>query len=283
MINLHLLVAVLFGIVLRTNAQTTGPKKGSLLIVGGGNHGEKITQKFIELAGGVHSDIVIIPTALGENAFLQIKDDDYLIKAGASKTTILHTTDKKIANSDSFVQPLKSATAVWFEGGRQWRLVDAYIGTKTEQMLWEVLERGGVIAGTSAGATIQGSYLVRGDTKGSQIMMGDHEVGFGFIQNVAIDQHVIARNRQFDMFNILQNRPELLGIGIDEKTAIIVKGDQFEVLGPSYVIVYDGTFWSRERINKKKLLDENLVFYFLREGDKYNMKKSNRLKFYNRH
>lgn len=83
-------------------------------------------------------------------------------------------------------------------------------------------------------------------TKNNQIMMGDHQDGFGFLKNVAIDQHVLARNRQFDMFEILRNRPELLGIGIDESTAIIVKGDIFEVVGKSYVVVYDGKFWSRE-------------------------------------
>jgi len=113
-------------------------------------------------------------------------------------------------------------------------------------MFREVLERGGAIGGTSAGASIQGSYLARGDTRNNQIMMGDHEAGFGFIQNVAIDQHVLARNRHFDMLDILRNRPELLGISIDENTAILVEGDQFEVIGDSYVLVYDGSFWSRE-------------------------------------
>ena len=77
-------------------------------------------------------------------------------------------------------------------------------------------------------------------------MMGDHQEGFGYLKNVAIDQHVLVRDRQFDMFDILKNRPELLGIGIDENTAVVVNGNQFEVIGESYVIVYDGTFWSRE-------------------------------------
>jgi cyanophycinase len=78
-----------------------------------------------------------------------------------------------------------------------------------------------VVGGSSAGATIQGSYLVRGDTKSNQIMMGDHEQGFGYIKNVAIDQHVLARNRQFDLYEIMRKHPELLGLGIDENTAIV--------------------------------------------------------------
>ena len=82
---------------------------------------------------------------------------------------MLHTYDKNIADSDSFIKPLLRATGVWFSGGRQWRLVDAYADTKTEAALSEVLKNGGVIGGTSAGATIQGSYLARGDTKTNQI------------------------------------------------------------------------------------------------------------------
>lgn len=72
-------------------------------------------------------------------------------------------------------------------------------------------------------------------------MMGDHEEGLAFISNVAIDQQLFARNRQFDVFEILENRPELLGIGLDEDTGIIVEGNQFTVFGRSYVAIYDGT------------------------------------------
>lgn len=139
--------------------------------------------------------------------------------------------------------------------------------------MFKLLDRGGVIAGSSAGATIQGSYLARGDTKNNQIMMGDHEIGLGFITNVAIDQHVITRNRQFDMFDILKNRPELLGIGIDENTAIIVKGDVFEVVGESYITIYDTSFWSREGSDLKHLPDKNDLFYFLKSGDRYNLRE----------
>jgi len=251
---------------------TTGPVKGTLFIVGGGRLSDDLIKKFIELAGGNDAPIVVIPTAGGaekyDNAF-----GNFLRKRGATKVTVLHTTDPKEADTETFVSPLKKAKAVWFSGGRQWRLVDAYKGTKTEKTFWEVLNRGGVIGGSSAGATIQGSYLTRGDTKNNQIMMGDHEEGFGFIKNIAIDQHVLARNRQFDLFDILKNKPDLLGIGIDENTAVIVTGDQFEVMGASYVLIYDHSFWSREGSDLKNLPTKNAQFYFLREGDKYDMRK----------
>jgi cyanophycinase len=253
---------------------SSGPVNGTLIIIGGGEIRESLNKKIMEISGGLQIPIVVIPTADGQEKYDEnFGEAGLLRKMGATNVTVLHTTDRNVANTQEFVKPLLDARLVWFSGGRQWRLVDAYKNTLTEKMLWEVLERGGTIGGSSAGATIQGSFLVRGDTKNNQIMMGDHQEGFGFLSNVAIDQHVLARNRQFDMIEILRNRPELLGIGIDESTAIIVKGNIFEVVGKSYVIVYDRKFWSREGSESKKLPDKGEIFYLLREGDRYNLKE----------
>ncbi len=221
-------------------AQEVGPTNGSLVIVGGGLTPE-IVQRFIELAGGSDAKIVVIPTAMGgDNAAASGQGfARRLAGYGAKNVAVLHTRDREKANSDAFVQPLTEAGGVWFGGGRQWRLADAYLGTKTEQALRGVPDRGGVIGGSSAGATIQGSYLVRGDSKTNVIMMGDHEQGFGYLKNTAIDQHVLSRNRQFDMIEVIRAKPELLGIGLDEDTAIVVHGDEFEVIGRSYVAIYD--------------------------------------------
>lgn len=258
---------------------SSGPAKGTLIIIGGGDISESLNNKIMEISGGLEIPIVIIPTADGgENYDQNFGEAGMLRKMGATNVTVLHTNDRNVANTEGFVKPLIDAKLVWFSGGRQWRLVDAYKNTLTEKMLWKVLENGGTIGGSSAGATIQGSFLARGDTKNNQVMMGDHQEGFGFLKNVAIDQHVLARNRHFDMFEILRNRPELLGIGIDESTAIIVKGDIFEVVGKSYVVVYDGKFWSREGSDLKKLPEKEQIFYFLREGDRYNLRERELIK-----
>lgn len=250
-------------------AQTIGPENGKLMIVGGGSANPLIKQ-FVDLAGGENAIIVVIPTA-GNNE--EFSDDWYFRKMlkefGAKDVSVIHTRDPKIANSKEFSEPIKNATGVWFTGGRQWKLVDAYMNTKVVSECWGVLNRGGIIGGSSAGATIQGSYLARGDTQNNTIMMGDHEVGFGFLKNVAIDQHLLARNRQFDMFEILKETPELLGIGLDESTAILVERDTFEVIGKSYVAVYDGNFWRRDGNPK---IPEMQSFYLLKEGDNYDLK-----------
>ena len=244
-------------------AQNIGPENGSLVIVGGGLKDLTIIEKFLDLAGGPDVPVVVIPTAGGRDNYDQYwRGLKPFKEVGATNLTVLHTYDRNVANSAEFVGAINEARGVWFSGGRQWRLADAYLNTKIHESLWALLKRGGVIGGTSAGATIQGSYLARGDTKTNTIMMGDHEEGMGFLRNVAIDQHLLKRNRQFDLIEIIKAYPELLGIGIDENTAIIVRDDRFEVIGQSYVAIYD----------HNRLLDSGGLFYLLAPGDRFNLK-----------
>lgn len=246
-------------------AQSIGPENGSLVIVGGGSLDATVWQRFVDLAGGREAKIVIIPTAGGaEDYGIAYADRAFkpFQKLGVEGLTILHTYNRAEADSEEFARVIREATGVWFPGGRQWRLADSYLDTKVEAALWDLLDRGGVIGGTSAGATIQGSYLARGDTKNNTIMMGDHEEGFGFLKNTAIDQHLLARNRQFDLIEIINTKPELLGIGLDEGTAIVVQGDQFEVIGPSFVAIYDPA-----------VLEKSGRFYFLKAGDRFDLVK----------
>ena len=254
---------------------TQGPENGTLLIVGGAAS-NYFYEEFMNLVGGANEPIVVIPTAGTSKVISQEDLDNFknsFLKKGFKNVIVLHTHNREEANTDEFTLPLKNAKGVWFSGGRQWRLADSYLNTKTHEAFKALLDRGGVIAGSSAGATIQGSYLARGDTKTNTIMMGDHEEGLNFLTNVAIDQHLLARNRQFDMFDILDNRPELLGIGLDEDTGIIVTNNIFEVVGSSYVAIYDGTRWLNDKNEIITLPLGSRDFYFLKKGDKYNLNK----------
>ena len=255
--------------------ESKGPENGTLLIIGGAAS-NIFYEKFMELVGGADAPIVVIPTAMTSDSLTAQYLENFkngFLKRGFKQVTVLHTRDREEANSQVFVESIRKASGVWFSGGRQWRHADSYLNTLTQEAFFELLSRGGVIAGSSAGATIQGSYLARGDTKMNTIMMGDHEEGLGFVTNVAIDQHLLARNRQFDIFEILENRPELLGIGLDENTGIIVKGDQFSVFGSSYVAIYDGTRWSAERDTIYSLPPGSRDFYLLGQGQKYDLNK----------
>ncbi|KAF1979219.1 class I glutamine amidotransferase-like protein [Bimuria novae-zelandiae CBS 107.79] len=255
----------------RDTNSTIGPEKGYLVIVGGNLQSESIYSRIIALAGGPSASIIVVPTAGGEPTYGQNFSTALTFRElGATNVNVLHTYDPAVADTDAFVAPLITADAVFFGGGRQWRLVDAYAGTKTEVAFNEVLERGGVISGSSAGASIIGSFLARGDTSGNDILVGDHTVGFGYLKNSAIDQHVLVRNRHFDMFQILEVQPELLGIAIDEDTAVVVSGNDAEVIGSTYALIYDGGFWSRDGSGGKYDLPEK-KFYFLKEGDRYDL------------
>lgn len=248
-------------------APVVGPARGTLLVVGGGAIGPEIVGRFIQLAGGPDSPIVVIPTAGGEpdSVYTQsCRCADLLRRAGARNVAILHTYDRRVADSDSFVAVLRTARGVWIQGGREWRLAEAYLGTRTERELHALLDRGGVIGGTSAGASIQASFLVRGAMEANTIVMAPgHEQGFDFLHRVAVDQHVVVRHRLGDLPTVLQAHPDLLGIGIDEGTAILVRADTFQVLGRSRVFVYGGS----------DTPDATEPYVALQAGDRYDLAK----------
>ena len=261
---------------------TVGPENGSLVIVGGGKVPAEVWAKFIELAGGEGANIIVIPTALGDSTIKASKgfssEKELLEKFGVAKVTVLHTVDAKEANTQAFIAPLKKATGVWFVGGRQWRLADSYLNTLAHKEFKNLLTRNGVIGGTSAGATIQGSFLFRGDSKSNTVLEGDHLEGLDFIHQVAIDQHILPRNRQFDLISTIKKHPNLLGIGIDESTAIVVKKDQFEVIGNSVVAIYDVANFEGKAINPSGESGNNGAFFFLSKGQKFNLKDRKILK-----
>jgi len=258
-----------------------GPEKGSLIIIGGNVGSQRdIWDKFTELAGGKDKAVVVVvTTAAGDSAGVDNKEVDELKKqTGIAHVTLLHTSDLATANSEKFIAPLKKATAVYFVGGRQWHIADSYLNTLTHQAFFDVLNRGGVIAGSSAGASIQGSFLWRGDTKGAQIQVGDHTQGLGFLKNSAIDQHILVRNREFALVDFIRKSPQLIGIGLNEATAILVQRDTLQVLGKSYVAIYDyntivGAYDKHVVNNREDFTASDGPFFFLGAGQKYDLAK----------
>ncbi len=247
---------------------TVGPPHGTLVAAGGGPVRGEILERFVAHAGGASARIVVIPTAHDGDAFSDgWKGLAPFRKMGAAGVTVLHTRDRTVAESEAFVAPLKAATGVWISGGQQWRLVDAYLDTRTHRELEALLERGGVVGGTSAGASMLASFLVRGakDDRGRVIAEG-YLKGFGFMEAVAVDQHLLTRYRQADLFQVLGRRPDILGIGLDEGAAIVVQGDRAEVIGESQVAVYG----ANDRGDRP--------YYFLSRGDVFDLASRTRLK-----
>jgi cyanophycinase len=207
-------------------------KNGSLVIVGGGGMPQPIIDRFVELAGGKSARIVVLPTAVSREEALASRPPRFLTRAGVAEVIMLPQSRTDEVMGEAFREAIAGATGIWFDGGRQWNFVDAYDNTEAVWLFQKLLERGGVIGGSSAGATIQGEYLVRGHPLGNQVMMAEgYERGFGFLPRAAIDQHFTQRGRQRDLMGVIERHRDLVGIGIDEATAIVVRGATAEVIG----------------------------------------------------
>jgi cyanophycinase len=204
------------------------PIPGALVIVGGGSTPEAVRERFLQLAGGRNARLVVIPTA-------SVKADSpamvpvflrYWKARGVASCVPLHTRARAEANDPSFARPLLEATGVWISGGDQSRLMAAYHNTLVEQALHALLARGGVIGGTSAGAAVMSSVMITGGFTPAQL-----SEGFGFLPGVVVDQHLVRRHREPRLLSALLTHPGYFGLGIDEQTAVVVRGRSLEVVG----------------------------------------------------
>jgi cyanophycinase len=207
---------------------------GALVICGGGGIPDAVRERFLELAGGRRARIVVIPTAHpladGPDAAAVLEPWKAL---GVTSVRLLHTRSRDEANDAAFVRPLAEATGVWFGGGRQNWLTEAYLGTEVERQLMALLDRGGVIGGTSAGAAVMTRVMIaRGRAK------AEVSQGFDFFPGAVVDQHFLKRNRLGRLLSVLVDHPNLIGLGIDERTALVVdvRNRLLNVVGDSYVI-----------------------------------------------
>ena len=144
---------------------------------------------------------------------------------------MLHTRSRAKADEPGFTRPLEEATGVWFSGGDQSRVTEAYLGTAVERALHAVLERGGVIGGTSAGAAIMSRVMITGGQDKATV-----GTGFGFLPGAVVNQHALRRSRINRLLGVLADHPDLVGVAIDESTALVVRQGRWQVMGDSYVV-----------------------------------------------
>ncbi|MBA4063412.1 MAG: cyanophycinase [Isosphaera sp.] len=207
---------------------------GPLVIVGGGKMPADARQAFVDLAGKAKAKIVVIPTASA--AADDPKEADSFLKPWQelkpASVELLHTRDPKKADDADFARPLAEATGVWFSGGDQSRLTAAYRGTRVEKALKELHARGGVIGGTSAGAAVMTDLMIAGGADTAKT-----GPGFGFLPGFVVDQHFVARKRQKRLEGVVAEHPGSVGLGIDEATAVVLRGRVARVIGESTVTV----------------------------------------------
>ena len=255
---------------------SVGPQKGWLILHGGGINTKRDFEayhRFAALAGGADAAVVVILTPVD----LEVLTPEFLTQYRQwwknelvlTNVSFMDTRNRQEAETEAFVAPLRKATGVWIMGGHLSNLLSFYLGTRTEREIKAVAERGGVIAGSSAGAMIQGSLLINltktpSDlrlTRSGMFLDPAQMVGFGLLRGVAVYPHVDARHSGKDLWEVIARYPELLGIGIDENTAIVVHDDQFEVIGEGKV----GVFESNGVSQKKPLM--------LSKGQRFDLRK----------
>ncbi len=218
-----------------------GPEKGWLIIDGGQEPLlPAITSRFVALAGGPEANIVLVPTAMhGSDKDEQV--EIYKKWIGAKNITVLDTSDRAVANSETFVEPLRKAKGVWFTGGTPEFISKAYVGTLMQRELNALLARGGVVGGSSAGAFVLGAVAVVPFKRTPSGPFAEVLEAFGFLHNIFVIPHVIQMDWENRMKDYMAAHPGLLGIGVDAGAALVVHGNQCEVIGDSKVLLPNGS------------------------------------------
>ena len=223
---------------------------GSLIIVGGGDTPIKVQERFVALAGGAgKAKIAVFPMASlrSDEEASEIVDD--FQKLGADAQVVSLTRSE--ANSDSTVEDLEQFSGYWFSGGDQSRLAGLLLGSKALERIERRYLAGAAIGGTSAGASVMTSLMLTGKTQKPRnageeellnIARGMQELakGFGVFKGAIVDQHFMHRPRYNRLISAVLDHPQLVGVGIDEETALLVRPDGlWEVLGNNYVKIFD--------------------------------------------
>ena len=218
--------------------------KGNLVLIGGGEKPKAAMQKFVELAGGPGASIVAIPTASEEPDAASYYEKLFREEYGCSKAVSLDIKTKADAMRADYAQLAADAGGIFFGGGDQSRITRALLDTPVGAAIAMAYARGAVVGGTSAGTACQSDPMITGEGDFKVITANNVELarGLGFFRGVIIDQHFIARQRSNRLFSVILEHPELLGVGVDEATAVWVRPDQtFEVLGQGWVMVIDAS------------------------------------------
>ena len=208
---------------------------GTLVIAGGGRLPPEIRQRFLALAGGSQrAKIVIIPAFEADSTQIVSMCETWQT-LGATSVRVLQAASREEANLAAFGSSLDEATGVWLSGGQQALLSERYAGTLVEEKLRAVLDRGGVVGGSSAGAAAMTKVMIE---QGSDEAIESR--GFDLFREAIIDQHFLRRNRLNRLIGLLDAHPDRVAFGIDEGTALVVqvhKG-RLGVIGSSYVLAY---------------------------------------------
>ncbi len=253
--------------------------KGHLVLIGGGEKPPEVMRKFVELAGGKDAPIVMIPTASSEPDAASYYEKLFREEHGCTNAVSLDIRKKADAQRADWTDLARKARGIFFGGGDQIRITNALLGTPVGDAIAAAFASGAVVGGTSAGTACQSERMITGEGSFSQVATRSVELwtGLGFLPSgVVVDQHFIRRQRQNRLLSVILENPDLLGVGVDEETAIWVRPDgTFQVLGRSGVMVFDakgGRVSRKPRDTGQDLLGVHaLKLHLLLPGETYDL------------
>ena len=274
----------LIALVLLSLPLGAGPDpKGYLFIMGGGDWPDGMVKRFVDLAGGFNTGkIVILPMASSVPEESASEEAAEFKKLGAKSVESCLLTREEALKPESTML-LDGAGGVFFSGGDQSRLTGVLLDTPVHKKLLELYEQGCIIGGTSAGAAVMSEVMITGEEvrkvetgRMFETLQASNVVttrGFGFVKRAIIDQHFVTRKRHNRLISLLAEHPELMGVAIDESTAILVKPDEtFEVVGAKQVIVFDPAGAKFSILPNQNIGFSNLVMHALTDGDQFDLK-----------
>lgn len=218
--------------------------RGHLVLNGGGAKPAEVMETFVKLAGGEDATIAVFPTASEAadtgDVYRELLGGTY----GCRNLWTAEVHERTDALDQALAARVSAVDGIWFAGGDQRRITEALLGTPVGDALAEAFQRGAVVGGTSAGTACQSGLMITGDGDFDVITADNVELwpGLDLFRGVIVDQHFVARRRHNRLISVVLDHPKLLGVGIDEKTAVWVRPDgSFRVLGDGWVVVYDAT------------------------------------------
>jgi cyanophycinase len=257
-------------------------KRGPLVIIGGAEDKKGdcvVLRQFVREAGGVKAHIAVMTAATG---YPKEVGDEYtrvFERLGAGSVQVVHTESRFDSEREDSLGIIKQATGIFFTGGDQLRIVDFIKGTPLDEAIHQRHQMGAVIGGTSAGAAMMPAEMIVGGASVSHPSVDAVSLGpgMGFLPGILVDQHFAQRGRLGRLLAALVQEPADLGLGIDEDTAIIVKDDEFTVVGQGAVTVVDETTSTHNNL-EGLLKDEPIALcgvqlHILPHGYRFDLKK----------
>ena len=256
------------------------PGRGPLIIIGGGEDKEGERTILREVARRLDGGKLVLATVASHQpeGYFEAYQKAFA-DLGVTDLVELYVEERAETANPEKLKLFDGAVGVFFSGGDQLRIASQIGDTPVEQKVRAIHERGGLVAGTSAGASVMSeTMLVKGASSESH-RIGDLHMapGLGLVPNVIIDQHFAERGRFGRLFGAVAHNPRELGIGIDEDTAIVVEGEALRVIGKGCVYVVDGAGVTRSNIAEARadraLSMTDVRLHVLSQGDGFDLAK----------